>query len=145
MKLINFLTNDMINPTTITIIFMFVAILSVSSIIINIKFYILKIVLAIITCLTTLFLILGLIYKYNTIDSIDTIKNKYNVTLDNNLLTLNLKDDAPLLVKTFYVKEFQYKVSNHKCRVVLENLKSHRTDDFDDEEFKDFVDNNRKD
>lgn len=145
MKLIKFLTYPILNPTVVTIILIAILLQIIIIVVTRNKFEKVIIFFGITTVLTVLLSGFGLIYASKTVKNIDTIKNNYNVKLDGNLLNLKLKNDASPLAKAFFVNEFNYKTSQHKCRVVLEDIPSHKTDDFDEDEFKEFIGKIRKD
>lgn len=136
-----FLTKQTLSPTPLILLTIGAALFLITVIMIKIHKFLVAMILTPIATIYFLFIGFGNIYAAN---SIELLKENYDINLDNNILSLTLKDNNSLFAKTFYNKEVAIKVIQDGNQVILINLKTNETNAVNESKFKDWVINNGK-
>lgn len=98
--------------------------------------YIITIFFAVTTAIFFIIVGFGFIYTNNSFES---MRDQYNININNNALKLTLKDNRSLLVKTFYDEQITFKITQDEDFIILNNTKTNELKEFSKEEFNDVI------
>lgn len=136
------LTKQALSSTPLILLILAAILFIITIIMIKMRKFLIAMILTPISSLYFLVIGFGNIYAAN---SIELLKENYNINLDNNILSLTLKDNNSLFAKTFYNKELAIKIMQDGDQVILINLKTNETNTVNKSKFEDWIKNNGKD